>query len=383
MPKLTFRERVLRVLNHKGVDRVPIDLGGRVSSMAEGAYIKLKNYLNIHDNNDSESISPFLTVQDYDERILEASDVDFRRIYFDGPESIIIQKNSDGAYVNEWGLTIQRIGSYIQRITHPLRSADIGDLNSYKWPNPCRSEEKISRLREKAKHLYENTNYAIVADAVNGGIFEYAQHLRDAEKFFTDMVINKKLANALLDKVLEVLISLYDTYLDVVGEYIQIVLYPDDYGMQTGLLISPELFREMIKPRVKELFKHIKKKTTAKIMIHTDGSVYEIINDLIEIGVDILNPCQPYAKDMEPRRLKNKFGERVVFHGGIDQQKILREGSVQDVRDEVKRKIQDFALGGGYILAPAHNIEEDTPVENIIAMFEAAKEFGKYSVESS
>jgi len=378
MPALTSRERVLRTLNHERVDRVPIDLGGRISSMAEGIYTKLKDYFDIYDHNGSESINPFLTIEDYDERILEAFNVDFRRVYFNGPESIIIQKNPDGTYINEWGLTIQKIGPYIQRITHPLRSANIDDLNSYRWPNPSRSQEEISKLREKARYLYENTNYAIVADAVNGGIFEYAQHLRGMEEFFTDMMVNKKFANALLDKILGILISFYNVYLDIVGEYVQIVLYPDDYGMQTDLLISPKLFREMIKPRVKKLFDFIKSKTNAKMMIHTDGSVYNIIDDLIEIGVDILNPCQPYAKDMEPEKLKSKFGQRIVFHGGIDQQKILRKGNIQDVRDEVKQKIEDFASGGGYILAPAHNIEEDTPVENVIAVFEAAKEFGKY-----
>jgi len=113
-------------------------------------------------------------------------------------------------------------------------------------------------------------------------------------------------------------------------------------------------------------------------MIHTDGSVYEIVDDLIEIGVDILNPCQPYAKDMEPEKLKSKFGQRLVFHGGIDQQKILRKEGIQKVQEEIKKKIQGFAPGGGYILAPAHTIEDDTPVENVIAMFNFAREFGKY-----
>lgn len=131
---LTSRKRVSRLFNHQEVDRVPIDLGGRVSSMTKGAYIKIEDYFNIH--SDNQSVSPFLTINDYDERILEKFNVDFRRIYFKGPESIIIQGNPNGTYVNEWGITIEKVGPYIQRTTHPLANASFNDLNSYRWPDP-------------------------------------------------------------------------------------------------------------------------------------------------------------------------------------------------------------------------------------------------------
>jgi len=365
-------------LNHQEADRLPIDLGGRVSSMMQGIYVKLKNHLNIITK--KETVSPFQTINDFDEEILKRFDIDFRRIYFErGPESIRLRENLDGTYVNEWGITIQRVGPYIQRVSHPLAKANINDLESYPWPDPYVGD-RASGLREKARSLYEGTDYAIVADAVNGGFFEYAQHLRGMDRFFMDMMSNKDFAEALLDRALEVSMGLFDVYLNAVGEYIQIILYPEDYGMQTGLLVSPQLFREMIKPRLRKLIDFIEGKTKAKVMLHSDGSIYEIINDLIEIGIDILNPCQPHAKDMEPEKLKEEFGDKIVFHGAIDQYKILREGTVGEVKEEVHRKIKGLASGGGYILAPAHTIKEDTPIENLMAMYHSAKEYGRYSI---
>lgn len=378
MEELTHRQRALMSLSHQEADRIPIDLGGRVSSMMQGIYTQLKKRLNVITKN--ETVSSFQTINDFDEEVLKRFDIDFRRIYFErGPESIRLKENFDGTYVNEWRITIKRVGPYIQRISHPLAEATIEDLKNYPWPDAYKGD-RASGLKEKARSLYETTDYAIFADAVNGGIFEYAQHLRGMDRFFMDMVSNKDFAEALLDRVLEVLMGLFDVYLNAVGEYIQIILYPDDYGMQTGLLISPQLFREMIKPRLKKLIDFIKGKTKAKIMLHSDGSIYKIINDLIEIGIDILNPCQPYAKDMEPEKLKEEFGDKVVFHGAIDQHKILQEGTVEEVKKEVHRKIKGLASGGGYILAPAHNIEEDTPVENLIAMYDSAKGYGWYPI---
>jgi len=229
-------------------------------------------------------------------------------------------------------------------------------------------------LAEEAHRLYEETDYALVADFLGGGIFEQALWMRGFERFMMDMVSDEPFATALLDTLLELYIEFYAVYLEAVGPYVQIVAVGDDLGMQTGPLISPRLYRRLIKPRHRELYDFIHSRTEAKIMHHTCGSVFPFVQDLIDVGVDILNPIQTSARGMDPVALKREFGERLVFHGGIDVQQILPFATPERVREEVRHIVTTLGQGGGYIFAPSHNIQADVPPENIVAMYEAIQE---------
>jgi uroporphyrinogen decarboxylase len=357
---------------------VPVDLGGMVATMTDGAYYRLKDYLKIDGN--AAHVNSWYTVDVFDERILERFGVDFRRVFLKGSGLYNLPVfDPDGTYVNEWGIRQRRvdqeIGHYAEMISTPLRNASMEDIDRYPWPDPY-DPERTKGLRQEAEHLFYDTDYAISAAAPCGGLFELGMFLCGFDQFPVDMMLNKDRAVRLIEEVYEVQRGFYEVYLGAVGEYIEMIEMHDDYGMQTGLLISPTLYREIIKPYHSRLIEFIKSKTRGKVFHHTCGSVVGIIDELIDSGIDILNPLQPAAAGMgSPEQLKKRYGERICFHGGIDEQYILPRGTQRQVEQEVKSRIKGFAPGGGYILAAAHNIQVDVPPENIITMFESARKF--------
>jgi uroporphyrinogen decarboxylase len=178
---------------------------------------------------------------------------------------------------------------------------------------------------------------------------------------------------------LENVLRRWEKMLRVIGDDIQLVTMGDDLGLQDGTAMSPDLYREMVKPIHKEFISFIKKRTRAKIWMHNCGSIYDLIPDFIELGIDVINPVQVSARNMDTKKLKKEFGKDIVFWGaGCDSQNVLPWGKPEDIREEVKRRIEDLAPGGGFVFAPIMNIQLDVPVENIIAMFETALEYGKY-----
>jgi uroporphyrinogen decarboxylase len=194
--------------------------------------------------------------------------------------------------------------------------------------------------------------------------------------------LDKPFAKALFDKLADFHIEFFRHYLEAVGDCIDVVVVSDDLGGENGPLISPELYRELIKPAQKKLWQFIKSNTEAYLFLHSCGSISKFIPDLIEIGVDILNPIQVAAKDMDTRRLKDEFGDKLIFWGGIDTQRILPFGSPEDVESEVKKRIADMAPGGGYVLTAVHNIQAGVPPENICMMYDAARKYGVYPIDS-
>ena len=202
-------------------------------------------------------------------------------------------------------------------------------------------------------------------------MFERSWYLRGFQRFFVDMVRNEGFAAALLDKLLEINKAFLDEYLDAVGDYIQVIQLADDLGHQQGPLMPLKLYRKLIKPRQRELFRFVKDRTDAHLFYHCCGSIHQFIPDLIKIGVDILNPVQVSARGMDPARLKSEFGERLSFWGGIDTQHVLPRGSPEDVSREARSRIKELGERGGYVLGSVHNIQADVPPQNIIAMFSA------------
>jgi uroporphyrinogen decarboxylase len=262
--------------------------------------------------------------------------------------------------------------------SHPLQEAeDLEAIESYPWPDP---KETIvtDGLRERARRLRQETDFAVCGYMGGASIFEQTWYLRSYEGLLIDFMVNKEFAHALLSKVLDVRKKNADIYLSEVGEYLDVFQIGDDIATQENPAMSPVLYREMLKPYHAELFRYIKERTPAKLYYHSCGSVIPLIDDLIEIGVDALNPIQVSAKGMDTAELKRRFGDRIAFWGAIDSQRTLPFGSVDTVRAEVRQRISDLGPGGGYILAGVHNLQPDIPPENIVAMYEEGAAFGKY-----
>jgi uroporphyrinogen decarboxylase len=375
---LNSRERVTEALNHREPDRPPVDLGGAVSGIHNKAYtnlirtLKLDLEVRVHPRDAQQLAQP-------DEVVLKKLGVDFRHVALKRvPTPGELKPDATGRpyFIDEWGIKWGRNPNYYDMIDHPLKNATIDDLEKYNWPDP-NNPHRFTGLREEIENLHNNTDYALKADAFFGGIYECAWWLRGFEAFTVDMYRRPEFAEPFLDKILKLYLDLYSEYLDIVGPYIQIIDYNDDIGMQTGPLLSPTMFKKYLKPRYSKIFKLIHRKTKAKIFQHTCGSVYQLIPDLIEIGLDVLNPIQPLATKMDITGLKRDFGDKLCFHGGIDIQRLLPNGSAAEVKAEVNRVARIGGKGGGLILAGAHNIQADVPPENIIAMFEAIKNLKK------
>jgi uroporphyrinogen decarboxylase len=286
-------------------------------------------------------------------------------------------------FIDDWGIPRKVVrGYYSEQTGYPLSNVrNKKELDEHLWPDI--NDYTSEGIRAEAERL-DNEGYAVIGDQpIGGGVFDVAFWLRGFETCMMDLYDNSKIINSILDKIHRSQIELYDMLIRSIGDIISIIAIGEDFGSQHGLLISPELFRRHIKPRNKELFDFIHKKTSAKIFVHSCGSIEPIIGDLIEIGVDIINPIQTSARGMNPEILKKKWGSNITFCGAIDTQKILPLGSTLDVENEVKNKIKIFAPGGGYILASVHNIQGDVRPENIISLFRTAQEFGRYPIEST
>jgi uroporphyrinogen decarboxylase len=378
MREMSSRERVLAAINHEEPDRVPVDLGGLATNIQTAPFNELKDYLGL-----TFETKNFLRDHvEIPEEILDRFGVDTRYIRLNPPKKSWRMKiDPDNSYVDEWGCRWKKPESsfYWDIVNHPLKEATIEDLEAYPWPDP-NDPGRTEGLRERVKWLRENTDYAIVADMPALGIFELAWVSLRGPTFFMNMIFDKPFVNALLGKIADTMLGIYKNYIDTVGEFIDIINVSDDLGTQNGPLISLESYRELIKPYEKKLWQSIKNQTEAKLYLHSCGSIYQFIPDLIEMGVDIIDPVQVKAKDMETQKLKAEFGDRITFWGAIDTQEVLPFGTPEDVENEVKRRIGDLAPGGGYVLAPSHNIQPGVPPENVCTMFEVAQKYRDYPI---
>lgn len=376
---MTPRERFEAVTNHREPDRVPIDWGRHVGSIHRNAYIKLKEYLEDPDLQNEDKILDRMVQNVYpDEKLLRRFGVDFRWLE---PNWVDVEEVEDeDAYRDMWGITWRYMLNSYSLTDSPLSGATIEALDTFDWPDP-HNPALFAGLRERAQHLYENTDYVVVADSVKGGLLTKALQIRGYEDFFMDLAMNIEFAEALLDKLLALYKEMWTAYMREVGPYVQMVYFTDDIGAQDNLLISPAMFRQLIKPCLTEMFDHLKGLGDVQVMYHTDGTVAPVMEDIIEMGVDILNPVQTSAMGMDTYVLNEKYGDRICFHGAIDVQQMLPFSTPEEVRYDVAKRIYDLGRGGGYILSTCHDVGEDVPPENVIAMFEAAREYGRYPLQ--
>jgi uroporphyrinogen decarboxylase len=372
---MNSRERVLRVFNHQEADKVPVDFGGTVVTCLDYyAHKNLKKYLKIADDNDPIIDYTMGTVEPC-EQLKVMFESDFRRISLNSDVPDIV----NGMYENGFGMKLKKAEphEYFDTVYNPLKDATIEDLDHMRMPDADDPKLYYS-LRDKAKDLYENSRYAIVADFGVPGFYETSQKLRGYENIACDLMIDRDFITALYDRLLKLQMKFFKNYLDQVGKYVQVIGYADDLGMQDRPQMSPKIYREVIKPYHKKIFKFIHEQADVKILLHSCGSIFPLIDELIDAGVDILNPVQTRAKDMDPENLKDTFGDRILFWGGIDEQYILPQGTKDEIYAEVERMIRIMGKNGGYILGPGHNIQKDTSPVNIISMYEAAKKFRSY-----
>lgn len=384
----TSRSRVAATLNHSEPDRVPFDLGGSgVTGIHHRAYRRLRDHLGLPEVD--------ITIEDQKQQLAAVQDDVRETLGIDiwpnrpgAPRGFAKQEWTEGEYHKfrdewgiEWWMPVEG-GFYYDMRAHPLAGVErVAELEKVKLPDPL-DEGRFEGLAERADDLMNQRQVAYKLGRNAAGIFEVALWLRGFENFYCDLVGNRPLAEALLDRLVEIKMKYWERALAEVGENVMIVCEADDLCGQEGPLIAPDLYRAVIKPRHTRLFAHIRKcaRTDVKIFYHCCGAVTEFVPDLIESGIDILNPVQVSAAGVDTKQLKRDFGKDLTFHGGgVDTQYVLPRGTPGEVRDEVRRRIDDLAPGGGFIFATVHNIQADVPPENIIAMWETLREYGVYA----
>ncbi len=317
---MNSRERALAALNHQEPDMVPIDLGSTiVTSITRTAYDGLRAYLKMEPE-----ASPNISHRQMDtvypkEDLLECYQVDFRPVYMKGPWYFKTRElPEEESFYDEFNLKWRKASYYYDVVERPLANAETAaDVEKAVWPDPY-DPGRVAGIREEARHLYEETDALVVADIMCLGLFEGACFLRGYDKFLTDLYWNPALVEAILNKILEIDIALWDSFLSQVGDYVQVVAQGDDIGMQNGMYISPKLYRKFIKPLHQKLYDFIRSKTQAKIFMHSCGSVYDAIPDLIEVGVQILNPVQRSAAKMDISHIEEGIWEGPVLLGRRD-----------------------------------------------------------------
>ena len=381
---MNARERLITALEHREPDRVPFDLGASlITGIHKTAYKNFTDFLNVPEK----ELKIFDVVQQIStpsEELLQKIGVDTRNLSPLASSQWTLNYSEDAEYryfTDEWGIVWRMPldnGFYFDMYKNPMAEIDtLEGLADYQFPNPT-DDARFVGLRQRALVEYEKGN-AIVMSSMSAGIMELGAWLRGFENFFMDLALRPEFTRALLNKVYEIKRQYWEKVLNEVGDLIQVVQEADDLGSQNSLLISPKMYRKFIKPLHKDLFEFIHSKTKAKVFIHSCGAVADLIPDLIDSGVDILNPVQLSARNMDPVKLKQEFGKDIVFWGGgIDTQSILPKGSPTQVREAVKRQIEILAPGGGFVFNTVHNIQPDVPPENLMAMVEALHEFGNY-----
>jgi uroporphyrinogen decarboxylase len=385
------RERVLTALNHEEPDRIPIDLGStRVSGICLDAYAGLLDALGLGQR-ELRVVDRKQGLAGPDEDVLEALGVDCRPVWTNPPSGGEVPIAWEGEYevfVDEWGCRVSRPrsgGLYFDLTEPAIREPSLEALDRFPWPDvddPARYEG----LRQQAQRLREESPYALVGHCDFGqdvlGIF---LNVRGYMEAMLDLAAHPDFAEAFMEGVTRLAMRAWGHFLEQVGDLVDVVAFYDDLGMQDRPLVSPAMYRRMIKPRHARIIAAIRERTRAKVFFHSDGAVAEFIPDLIEIGVDILNPVQVSAAGMEDTAaLKRRYGKNIAFWGAAcDSQRVLPSGSLEDVRREARRRIADLAPGGGFVFAPVHNLQDDVSGEKTLALYQTAREAGRYPIAGS
>lgn len=409
---MTRRERVRAAVNHQEPDKVPVDCGGMRSTGLLGVtYNKLKKYLQKKGGETKiyDMVQQLTLVEDWYLDKFQIDVIDLARGFAGKPDEWNDWKLPDGSPVkvpawlkieqdgDSWfcvddegdRLAEMPKGSYFfdQKIwplygQDPDNFEDLPDhLKKIMWVHMTDplwhhvdDKDFYDQVGRKAKELYENTDYSIMV-GFGGQFFELGSFIFRMDDFMTNLVLKRPMIEKLLDRLLEMHIEKLEPFLKAVSPYADTIVMGDDLGTQTSPMISPKLYRDLILPRSRQLYRHVRENSDVKVFLHSCGAISEFLPDLIEAGVQVINPVQTSAGGMEPEKLKREFGKDLVFWGGgIDTQRILPEASPDEVRKEVRKNCEIFMKGGGFIFCQIHNTLDTVPPENIIAMYEAVNE---------
>jgi uroporphyrinogen decarboxylase len=416
--KITSRERVRMALEHKEADRVPIDLGAmRATGISAIAYNRLRKKIGIKKGlarmydivqalaYPEEGIRKRFHIDciDSGQAFLKNNNDWKKYILEDGSECLIpkyikfdINKNGTLLFKNDKGTVVAKkpkSSYYVDQTYWPLADYNsipididatiLGDFPLASIPSPpwhlnIYDNNQFQTFIKEIKKIHEDTEYSIML-ATGCKLFEASYYLRRLDNYMVDYMTDKKGTERLLDKLMEIHFNQLERIISGVGDYVDLISIGDDLGTQGGPFVPPAIFKDIFYPRYKKMLDYVHSKSDIKVFLHSDGNIFELIPYLIDAGFDALNPVQTTGKDMNPEKLKNEFGKDITFWGGgVDTQNILPSKTPAEVKEDVKRRIEIFAKGGGFVFNQVHNILADVPSENIIAMFEAAYDFGRY-----
>jgi len=413
---MTPRERVLAAIQHREPDRVPIDQGSmRSTGIMAITYNRLKAQLGVS--------TPTTLLYDVIQQLAQPDDWYLERYHVDAidigraftppggwqawtlpdgspalapgwfrperqdgglvvrdPSGIVIGRMPPGAlYIDQcfWSLDAPDALDNFEPLPEKMNLVTWGALPTPPFDAPL-TDERVAEIARVARRLFEATDYALSL-SVGCNLFEWSQFLFGMENLYLYLGSEKRKLARFLDRLTELHLEKLSRLLPPLRGWVQILVVGDDLGMQSGPQISREMYREFFLPRHKRIYEYARKLSGAHIFLHSCGGLYQLIPDLIEAGVEILNPVQTSARNMEPERLKREFGRDLTFWGGgCDTQQVLIHGTPEQVRDDVRRRLGVFMPGGGFVWAQVHNILADVPPANIEAMLEAAYQFGRY-----
>ncbi|MEW6071830.1 MAG: uroporphyrinogen decarboxylase family protein [Planctomycetota bacterium] len=382
---LTPRERLLTALRHEEPDRVPIDLGGNQTGIHRIAYAELLAHLGLVE--EIEIMDPVQQLARPSEAVLERLRVDTRYVAA-GPAADwkggIVTTSRGGRLwhdlTDEFGVTWSMPDDrpyYMDISRHPLAGADLDAVREHPFP---RGDDpgRFAGLRERAREIRRETPYAVVS-GISGVVYETCWYLRGLEQWFCDMIERPEVCAALLDRTLAFWLDWFRVFLDEAADVVDVIMIGDDLAGQAGPLFRPEFYRRVVQPRHRALVQYIRSRTSARIWYHTCGACAGLVPDLLANGIDILNPVQIGAAGMDPALLKRRFGRELSFWGGaIDSQHALPFATPAEVREVVRRNLAIWKPGGGYVFNNVHNIQAGVPAANVLALYDAAQEFGAY-----
>lgn len=383
---MTPRERVLAAVSHEEPDRVPIVVGvSNATGIKMKPYRELKRLLGIDADDEYLYRWPELGTAAVDEETLVRLRSDVRGV-LDLEPAWVLERNAarpaHADYINSWGsgATEIRPGEWFPMVCPMASATTVQEVEDYPWPD-MDDPTRVAHVATEAARLAAENRYAIMATPWLLFPLERAFAMQGMDTFLMNLALHPDFAEALLWKIQERCKVLMGRFLAALGDNVDIIKIGDDLGTQESLMMSPAMYRRILKPIHADYIRFIRERTKAKVFFHTDGDVFPLIDDFVEMGIDILNPIQTSAGKMSNlEELKARWGDRLTFCGGVDTHRILPTGTPDEVRAEVRRVIEILGPGGGYMVSSVHTVMDDVPAENVLAMVDAVEEYGTYPI---
>lgn len=366
---MNSRDRFARTMAHERPDRVPFDLGATCPMTWLRSQRELADLLGLP--GEPQPVGAW----GFDERIMDWAETDFRGVGrivdLPGPHA---QRVSSTCQIDCWGIRHEWIADEWQITGHPLKGADAGALDAFPWPEARIDEGILAAWEEEARALRGRGRHVVLAEHPVLGVMELGCWMFGYEEYLYNIAAEPDLIRRFNDKVLDIQLDIIRQYYASLGPFIDLTTSGDDFGMQLGPILSPAMFADMIVPWFRERIRETKSIADCHYWHHSCGSIFDLLDQIIACGVDIINPIQTSAAKMDPLSLKATFGERIVFWGGMDVQQFLRTATPEAVRARTRELVDTLGRDGGYVMSSAHEIGRDIPLENVIAWVEAIKE---------